>query len=191
MSDVEIEIKTRVEGADKLEAFLEKHAENTGEKYQKDEYFVPPHRNFLVNEPVEEWLRLRTSDKNVITYKKWHYDKDGRSHHSDEYETTIGDVDQLKKIFSVLDFKPVATVEKKRRTWLHGDYEVSIDSVTNLGDFVEVEFKGDVSDDPDPKRIAHDMVEFLRSAGCTKIERNYVGYPFMVLFPDKVTFEEV
>jgi len=34
------------------------------------------------------------------------------------------------------------------------------------------------------------MVNFLKSIGCGKIERNYVGYLFQLLFPEEVKFEE-
>ena len=43
----------------------------------------------------------------------------------------------MRKIFEALDIKPVITVEKKRRTWNYKDYEIALDSITDLGDFVE------------------------------------------------------
>ncbi len=35
------------------------------------------------------------------------------------------------------------------------------------------------------------MIEFLKSHNIGKIERNYLGYPFQLLFPDEVEWEEV
>ena len=190
MNDIEIEIQVRVGSTDNLEKFLKENAQFKGEKYQKDEYYSPAHRDFLVEKPIAEWLRLRESKSNSITYKNWHYDKDGQSHYCDEYETPIADIEKMRKIFTVLDIKLLATVEKTRKIWDYQDYEISIDSVTDLGDFVEIEYKGSNSL-LSPKKITDDMIKFLKHIGCGKIERNFVGYPFMILYPKDQVFKEV
>jgi adenylate cyclase class 2 len=190
VKDIEIEIQARVKGVDKLIKFLEKNAQFTGEKYQKDGYYTPEHKNYLDKQPISEWLRLRESKTSSITYKKWHYDSNGKTDYNDEFESEISDIDQFRKIFEALDFKLLVTVEKRRKTWKYKDYEVAIDSITDLGEFVEVEYKANKLSDK-PSTITKQMVEFLKNSGCSKVERNYVGYPFMLLFPDKVVFEEV
>jgi adenylate cyclase class 2 len=191
MKDIEIEVQLRVSKTDKLVAFLEKEAEFTGESYQKDEYLVPPHRDFVATKPVKEWLRVRESDKkSSVNYKNWHYDESGRSTHCDEYETPIEDVDQMRKIFAAIDIKPLITVEKKRKTYRYKDYEVALDEITDLGNFVEVEYKGE---DPNvvPTEVTAGMIAWLKEIDCGVIERNYVGYPFMLLYPAEVKFEVV
>jgi adenylate cyclase class 2 len=190
MNDKEIEIQARISDVKKLESFLKLKAKFKGKKYQKDEYYSPPHRNFLAKKPVVEWLRLRESKLNSVTYKNWHYDKDGKSQFCDEYETDINDINQLRKIFKVLDIKPIIIVEKTRKIWDYKDYEVAIDSVTNLGNFVEIEYKGS-DQSASPKSITDGMIKFLKQVGCKKIERNFVGYPFMLLYPEEQVFEEV
>lgn len=190
MSNIEIEIQVRIANIDVFLKFLKENAEFTGEKYQKDEYFTPQHRNFVEVKPIEEWLRLRESKNNSVTYKKWHYTAEGKSNYCDEYETAIDDAGQLRKIFEALDFKPAITVEKKRKNWIYKDYEISVDEVTDLGEFVEVEYKG-LAKNPDPDLIVKEMANFLRSAGCEKIERNFIGYPYMILFPEQTKFEEI
>ena len=190
MKNKEIEIQVRVGNVNKLEVFLKDKAKFSGEKYQKDEYYSPMHRNFLATKPVSEWLRLRESGSDSITYKKYHYDNNGKSTYCDEYETNIEKVDQLRKILTVLDIKPITTVEKTRKIWNYNDYEVAIDKVTGLGDFVEVEHKGS-DESADPKVIAQGMIDFLKEVGCTEVERNFVGYPFMLLYPEDQVFEKV
>lgn len=188
MNDVEIEIQVRLTGIKKLQDFLKKNAKFKGEKYQKDEYYTPYHRNFLAKKPTAEWLRIRESDLNSITYKNWHFDSDGKSQFCDEYETGVTDVNQMRKIFTSLNIKPVITVEKTRSIWDYQDYEVAIDYVTGLGDFVEIEYKGH-DKSIDPKTVTDDIIKLLKKIGCTKIERNYVGYPYMLLNPDEQVFE--
>ncbi len=190
MTDVEIEIQVIIENSKLLLAFLEKNADFKSERYQIDEYFSPAHRNFTEVRPVKEWLRLRDSGgKYSITYKNWHFDESGKSNYCDEYENKIEDLVQLKKILDVLNFKPVVKVDKLRKTWTYRDYEVAVDSVKGLGDFVEIEYIGK-NEKADPKKITEEMVNFLKDVGCGKIERNYVGYPFQLLFPNEVKFEK-
>jgi len=190
MKDIEIEIQVKVENSKVLLEFLEKNADFQSEKHQIDQYFSPAHRDFFEKRPVNEWLRLRSSSgKYSINYKNWHTDEDGKSHHCDEYESIIDDLEQVKKIFGVLNLKSVVIVDKLRKIWMYKDYEVSIDTVKGLGDFVEIEYKGE-DEEVEPKNTTEEMVNFLKDVGCGKIERNYVGYPFQLLFPEEVKFEE-
>ena len=90
---------------------------------------------------------------------------------------------------NVLNFKSLVKVDKIRKIWEYQDYEVAVDSVKNLGDFVEIEYIGK-DRNVDPKKVTEEMINFLKSVGCKKIKRNYVGYPFQLLFPEEVKFEE-
>jgi adenylate cyclase, class 2 len=185
--DIEIEIKVQVENIKRISVFLKKNAKLVGTEHQIDEYFVPQHRNFISVRPTKEWLRLRESNgKFSINYKNWHFGKDGKTNDCDEYETKIEDLSPLRKIFTALDIKVITTVDKKRQIWLYRDYEVAIDEVKDLGNFVEVEYKGK---DTDPKKITDQMVQFLKDMGCGRISRNYQGYPFLLLFPKEAKFE--
>ncbi|MFA5355117.1 MAG: class IV adenylate cyclase [Candidatus Paceibacterota bacterium] len=191
MNDKEIEIQVKIGNNKPLIAFLEKEAEFKKEKHQVDEYFTPSHKDFIKERPVKEWLRLRREgDRGLINYKNWHYDENGKSSgFCDEYETKVEDIDQIEKILKVLDFKSLAVVDKLRKTWTYKDYEIDLDFVKNLGDFVEIEYIGK-DQNADPKKITDEMIAFLKNLGCGKIEINYVGYPYQLLFPNETKFEE-
>lgn len=190
MKDIEIEIQVNIEKTKPLIGFLKNNAELKGEKHQIDEYFSPPHRDFVEQRPVKEWLRLRNSEGSFsINYKHWYFDKEGRSHHCKEYETKIESVEQMKKVFKALNFKHLVRVDKKRKIWTYKNYEITLDSIRNLGDFVEIEYKG--KKNADPKKITEEMVQLLKNLGCGRIKRNYVGYPFQLLFPKEVKYEEL
>ena len=124
-----------------------------------------------------------------ITYKNWHHDKDGKSRYCDEYETKIDNLEQMKLIFKSLDLKQIATVDKQRAKFSHGEYEISIDRVKDLGDFVEIEYKGK-KEVNNAKKITDEMISFLKKNNVGKIYRNYVGYPFQILFPNEAELEE-
>ncbi len=189
MKNIEIEIQANIENSKPLIDFLAKNAQYKSEKRQIDEYFSPHHKNFIGTRPVKEWLRLRDSNgKYFVTYKNYHYDESGKSTHCEEYETTVENIDKLRKIWNVLNFKSLVIVDKLRKTWVYNDYEIAIDSVKGLGDFVEIEYIG--SDEKvDPKKITNEMVNFLKNIDCGEIKRNYVGYPFQLMFPNEVRFE--
>lgn len=187
--DREIEIQLQIENSNELNKFLDRKAKFIGEEHQVDKYFSPKGGKFLKPRPITEWLRLRdSSGKKSINYKNWHHDKDGRSNYCDEYETPLESLDQMEKIFTALNFEPVVVVDKIRKVFRYKDYEISIDSIKDLGDFVEIEFKSKNSD-VDPSVITQEMITFLKDLNCGKLSRNYVGYPFQLLFPDEVKYE--
>lgn len=136
---------------------------------------------------MAEWLRLRSDESGRITYKHWHFDHEDKSAYCDEYETKVASILELKKILIVLNFSSIVTVDKVRKTWRYQDYEIAIDDVAGLGNFVEVEYKGD--DVADPVDLAKEMVSFLKRVGCTDIRRSFRGYPYMLLYPGKGKFE--
>lgn len=189
-NNIEIEIQVKVEHGGALQEFLEKNAKFISERRQIDTYFTPAHRNFIERRPVKEWLRLRNAEgAHSLNYKSFHYDENGKSLYCDEHETILQDGECVQNIFAALDFRPVATVDKVRKSWKYRDYEIAIDSVKDLGDFVEVEYCGsDVQ--ADPKKIKSEMLAFLKEIGCGTLVRNVVGYPFQLLFPNEIELEQ-
>jgi adenylate cyclase, class 2 len=184
----EFEIQVRVENLAPLLAELEKNGEFKGEKRQIDEYFSPAHRDFTAVRPVAEWLRLRESGgKATINYKFWNRDEKGRSTYADEQETAVGDIAVLRKIFEILNFRKICTVDKVRKAWQYKQYEIAVDSVQGLGDFVEVEQL--TEEDLPAEKVNGEMIVFLKQIGCGKLERNQLGYPFMLLFKDEIKTE--
>jgi len=187
--NIEIEIQVNVENSKPLIEFLEKNGSFQSEKRQVDEYFSPAHRDFVATRPVAEWLRLRDAEgKYSFNYKNWHFDKNGKSHYCDEFETNIENIEPVKKILAALNFKSLVVVDKLRKIWTYKDFEIAVDSVKRLGDFVEVEYIGK-DEKVNPEKVTGEMVDFLKQVGCGKITRNYVGYPFLMLFPNEVKHE--
>lgn len=190
MKDVEIEIQVNVGKSKSLLAFLEKNAHFKYENHQVDEYFSPPHRNFIGVRPVREWLRSRNSDGQYsINYKNWYFDKNDKSYHCDEYETQLADLASMKKILKVLNFRTLVRVDKVRQVWTYKNYEIAVDSIKKLGDFVEIEYRGRAKN-VNPRQMTQKMIEFLKKIGVGEIKRNYVGYPFQLLFSDEVKYEK-
>lgn len=184
MEDIEIEIKVTLENSKPLHEFLKKNATFEYKSVQVDEYFTPAHRNFLKGNPMREWLRLRKADgKSSINYKYYHFDDQGRSTYCDEYETEVKDIKTMEKIFKALNVESQVIVKKERNVWRYKDYEVALDTVKGLGEFVEIEYKGKTM--KDPSTVRKGMIQFLKKIGVGKIVADYVGYPSILLFPDQ------
>lgn len=135
--ETEIKIKLTLDEFNQLKSYMEKHANDLGETKQFDTYYQPYHRKFIDKPVITEWLRIgHRGNKNILTYKNW-YDI-----HCDEYEIEFDNVENLQKIFKILELEEIATVNKTRQTYLYLDkYEVALDIVEKLGYFVEIEVK--------------------------------------------------
>lgn len=190
MKDVEIELQVRVENVKPLLELLQSEGKYIGAYHQLDEYFTPAHRDFAAKKPIEEWLRIRSSKTSSVTYKRFKYDSKGRSNYCDEYETSIGDPIQFRKILCTMDYTVVVSIDKQRQIYMFQDYEIAIDSVKDQGDFVEIEYKGP---DPvfNPDDIIERMTQFLKDLNCGKLERNFRGYAYAALYPNEYVFEEI
>ena len=54
---------------------------------------------------------------------------------------------------------------------------------------MEIEYIGK-DEKVNPEEITEKMINLLKKIGCGKIKRDYVGYPFRLLFPKEEKFEE-
>ncbi len=106
---------------------------------QRDTYYNAPTRDFA---ETDEALRVRRescegADRAKLTYKGPLVGETSKTR--EEYETEIGDGDVMGSILDSLGFVPVETVEKERERFSIEAYVVTLDSVAELGEFVEVE----------------------------------------------------
>lgn len=181
MEKVEVELKFPLENAKEL---IEKLSNISlpVTSWQKDTYFIPPHRNFIQQSPISEWFRIRESrgEKVVLNYKNWH-NKHGECEKAvscDEAETEIEDVNALRTILRSLDFKEIIVVEKERRNWKHNNAAISVDSVKGLGDFIEIEADGYFINVEKAKEHLYRVLEELEARTG---EQNFKGYPHLIL----------
>jgi adenylate cyclase class 2 len=109
----------------------------TVQRVQRDTYYRHPSRDFA---RTDEALRIREEEgRSFITYKGPKLDTVTKSR--EELEVPLVDPRDLGKLLLRLGFEPVAVVEKRRRGYLVGTLEVTIDEVKGLGTYLEVEAK--------------------------------------------------
>jgi len=161
------EIRAEIDDAD---AVAEKLIDVIGAKElditnQEDTYFgslklyEKQGRSFLV--------RVREEDsRTLINYKS-----EVKDDMWDEHETVVTDSDEAKAIFAGMGLDKVLTVSKTRRTYRYDGINIHIDSVQDLGHFIEFKI------DPD-MHTEEEVIEMLDRIGVPEErirERGYVA----------------
>ena len=81
-------------------------------------------------------------------------------------------------MLNALDFKQIIVVEKTRNSFKYNNI-ISIDSIENLGDFIELEFKTNLYDKEDGSmKYIFDTIEAL---GVNVGKQIFAGYPQLVM----------
>jgi predicted adenylyl cyclase CyaB len=82
-----------------------------------------------------------------------------------------------------LDFKKVLTIEKDREYWMCGKIEVALDTIKELGTFVEAEAKGDFKDEKEAKK---ECIKFLENLGIKNVAKTYINKGYSALLFEKM-----
>lgn len=175
MANIELEYKFLINQNQKQEIlkFLKENGEFVSSSHQKDVYFIPKFRDFEKNGETIECVRIRTTETySVLCYKKIH--RDATPIYCDEYETKVEDFESLEKILKAIDFEVQMIIDKTRETYRFGDYEFDFDSVKDLGELLEVEFKGKDATQFD------NIFEILSSYNISKSDVNYDGIQMLM-----------
>lgn len=174
----EVEQKFRTNGHAEVAARLERLGAEPGPtRAQEDAYINHPSRDFA---RTGEALRLRRSGQdNVVTYKGPKLGGPAKTREELEVPFQEGAEGFLSMlgVFESLGFRSVALVKKSRvpyRLLREGrELEVTLDSVTGLGTFVEVEAIAEDTKDLESAQLA--VVALARELGLTTPEpRSYL-----------------
>ena len=176
---IEIEVKAPVEDPKQMErSIIELGATPIGIEAQTDTYYNAPYRDFG---KTDEALRIRVEDgKATLTYKGPKMDKVSKTRK--EVQTEIQDLDSMGNILSSLGFSPVATVSKKRKNFRIGDFNISLDEVRNIGNFIEIEIT--VKDSRNYQEKVESIFKFIAKLGIKRESTIRKSYLEMVLDQD-------
>ncbi len=170
----EIEIKLKVNNFEKLEKnLLEKGCFLSDPIIQHDVVYSLNNstKEFESAGEKDVIIRLRyLKDKTVLTLKK----QCSRELDNLEYETEVKEPDQMHKVLFILGWKPIVEVKKIRRKGKLGEYEICLDQVEKLGDFVELEKLA--ADDVSPEEIREDLFKELETLGISRDNEETRGY---------------
>jgi adenylate cyclase class 2 len=169
----EVEVKLPADHAGVRERLAEMGAESLGTVTQRDTYYDAPHREFA---ETDEALRIRRvrggdGDETLVTYKGPLVDADSKTRR--EHETGVDEDETMDEILRALGFQPAAVVEKERERFRLGEYTVTLDAVTDLGEYVEVETES--ADVDDAREGAFALVRDLGFDPGDQIRTSYLG----------------
>jgi adenylate cyclase class 2 len=174
----EIEIQVKINNPEIAEKQILKIGKFVRERKQKDVYFVLPQKNFFEKDPPMEYLRVRyEGDRSHLNYSFLHLKEDGDLLATDEYETLVENPEIVEDIFNKIGLIPKVIVEKNRKYFQCGDFEVTLDNILNLGDFMEVEAKKDFGGAETTRKNCE---EFLDNLGIEYVISKDAGYPRML-----------
>jgi len=159
--EVKARLKNRQEVIKKLEAFGCKFGE---ELHQIDHVYFPEGLTFPP--PIgTSILRVRNQgDKYFFTLK---ISQSGRQD-SIERELEISDGEMMMEIMKLLKYQEAPTNDKKRIKTEYKDMVIDLDTVKDLGEFIEVE-KIVTNENPEErKNIQKELCDFLETLGVPK-----------------------
>lgn len=177
----EIEIRYRLNNKDSLITWLQENADKLGTSHQIDTYYNNRFNSFIKDlDHIYDWLRIRKENNTVtVNYKHWLPEGQIIRTYCDEYELQVSSADIMEEIFIRLGFEVFIEVDKLRIVWKYKNCEIAIDSVANLGDYIEIEYKGDSENGVENvNRYLHDILQELPA---DLGEEDFGGYGFKLI----------
>lgn len=154
-----------------------------GEEKIMDTYFYDPNKFSSMptkDKELGECLRLRSKNQKIyVSYTIDKYDEEGNWLYAQHFETEVPNVQAALSQFNQANLKEMMTIRKIRNHFTNGNYEIFIENVEALGNFIEIEKI--INDDRDILALKKEMKEF---AGTLNIQMSDVlktGKPEMML----------
>ncbi|KAB1196154.1 MULTISPECIES: class IV adenylate cyclase [Haloferax] len=175
----EVEVKVRADHEVVRERLEAEGATQVNRVTQVDTYYDAPHKDFAA---TDEALRLRhesryesgtvVAEETNVTYKGPLVDESSKTRR--EYETGVDDGETMGEIFTAVGFDPAATVEKQRERFVLDEHTISLDAVSGLGEFVEVEIEVESGVD-EAREGVFSVLETLGLDPDDQIRTSYLG----------------
>lgn len=180
----EVEIKVRADHDSVRGALENREVAVLNTVTQADTYYDAPMREFA---ETDEALRVRReradsedgrsrgqdAETAKLTYKGPLVDESSKTR--EEHETAVEDAAAIEATLDALGFEPVATVEKRRERFALDGYTVSLDAVTDLGEFVEIEKEVEEAEIDEAREGAVAVLESLDLDPEEGIRTSYLG----------------
>lgn len=165
---IEIEILVEVKSSYQEALHALSNLEFIKEEKITDVYFYDPLRDTLKPDSTGKTfacLRVRKeSSGSKLTFKQDVY-KNNKWQYSEESETSIEDDKIVSDILFSLGLKQLLVLDNERKYYKYEKYEIVLEKVKNLGVFMEVEYKGELSNitQNDFLNIKQEIYDFINS----------------------------
>ncbi|MDD3397646.1 MAG: class IV adenylate cyclase [Clostridia bacterium] len=156
----EYEIKFKIENLKKFSEICDNlKIKFSNEQVQVDNVWIlndADGTNLITGMPV---VRTRIENKiATITLKK-----EIKHGTFEEYETNVSDITQANEIIKNLGMRRLVEIKKKRRTAIFKNYNLCLDNVEKLGNFIEIEFLAKNFDENSKEKILELAKQFFLS----------------------------
>lgn len=142
MIEKEVKIILEKPSIKELKELLDKNMIFLNAEEQEDIYFNFVYRNFKIS---DETVRIRkTNGKIELTYKGPKLSSDLKSR--EEITVIVKDINNVIEFLQKIGFYPVITIRKTRLNYLDDSFIISLDTIDNLGEFIEIEAKIELED---------------------------------------------
>lgn len=166
---IEIEIKAKLKNKEFIEKKLkELGAQYIGKKHQIDYYFSPPHRSYVGK---GLYFRIRHDKLSGKSRMEYHAAKMGEHYVGEEYEIEVSDYKMALKILDLLEFKPELAIDKIRNSYKLGDVTIDLDTLKELGSFIEIEILN-----KNPKEVVRKIKALATTLGISEKDIMHQNY---------------
>lgn len=125
------------------------------------------------------WLRIRSETKNETTKHIFTLKRSVTNQmDSIEHETDVADAGELENIITQLAFVPYSDLVKTRQKAMMGDIEICLDTVEDLGTFIEAEKL--TADDADYDSVLRELWAVFESLGIRHEDEVVDGYDVLM-----------
>ncbi|MCX6738844.1 MAG: class IV adenylate cyclase [Candidatus Parcubacteria bacterium] len=153
------------------------------EKKIVDYYLFDPLRKDLQpgkNLRLSKCLRIRESGSGShLTFKHDHFEKDVWLY-SDETESGVERADVILSLFKNLGFEILVLVDVHKIYFSAGHYEIALEKVKGLGNYIEVEYHSD-KEITDIHAVKEEIRAYIQSLGIKIGEEENAGKPELLL----------
>jgi adenylate cyclase, class 2 len=179
---IEVEVKASVKDfADVQKKLTQIGAVKIKKEHQMDVYYNAPHKDFAES---DEALRIREIPENgknriILTYKGAKMDDVSKTRK--EIEVDVSDAEKTGLIFENLGFRRAASVTKDRDIYHLDEFIITLDTVFEVGTFVEIETEA--HEDEDTSESLNKIFEIYKKLG---IEEDFERRSYLELKGIKV-----
>lgn len=168
----EIEVKAKLQNPDAVRQALTARGCVFSEPItQHDTVFIGPDVSYEQKKPGSIYLRVRETPKGATFTMKQTIKNELDCA---EAETAIADPEAMKQALSTMGYTHAVTVQKSRQTCSCDGYTICLDTVVDLGDFIEVEKL--VDGEADGEVVQQELISFLQTLGVPETDRVLNGY---------------
>jgi adenylate cyclase class 2 len=191
--EIELKLKLTETEFNSLSAWLKDNAKFIKEVSHKEYYLDNPENSFKFIShdgfvDATDYLRVRfTKEGDSVCLKRFEINKStSKSKNVGEDETVVQDGNAMLALLENLGFSDKTLISKSRKVYVYNEFEISVDIVQSLGEFVEIELLEKTKEEETDITVGFDHIySFLKTLGFKQITYMSRGYLSMLWNPEK------